>query len=53
MIVTLCRELATYNSAKHSMRTVEPPLALEDMTEDMEVVLSNSARTAMMTAGVL
>ena len=48
-----CRELATYNSAKHSMRTVEPPLALEDITEDVEAVLSNSARIAMMTAVIL
>ena len=48
-----CRKPATYNSAKHSMRTVEPPLALEDITEDVETVLSNSARTAMMTAEIL
>lgn len=47
------RGLATYNSAKHSMRTVEPPLALEDITEDVEAVLSNSARMAMMTAEIL
>lgn len=46
-----CR--ATYNSAKHSMRTGGPPLALEDMTEDIEAVLSNSARMAMMTAEIL
>ena len=48
-----CRELATYNSARHSMRSVEPPLVLEDMTEDVETVLSNSARMAMMTAEIL
>lgn len=52
-IVSPCTELETYNSAKHSMRTVEPPLVLEDITEDVEIVLSNSARTAMMTAEML
>ena len=35
------------------MRTVEPPLALADMTEDVEAALSNSARMAMMTAEML
>lgn len=53
MVVSPCSELATYNSAKHSMRTVVPPLALEDITEDVETVLSNSARMAMMTAEIL
>jgi hypothetical protein len=47
------RELAAYNSAKHSIRTVEPPLVFEDITEDVETVLSNSARMAMMTAEIL
>jgi hypothetical protein len=53
MVVSPCRELETYNSAKQSMRTVEPPLVLGDITEDVEAVLSNSARTAMMTAEML
>jgi hypothetical protein len=53
IVVSLYEELATYNSAKHSMRIVEPPLASEDMTEDVEFVLSNSARMAMMTAAML
>lgn len=53
MVVSPCRGLATYNSAKHSMRTVEPPFALEDITEDMETVLSNSARMAMITTEIL
>jgi hypothetical protein len=53
MKVGLHRELAAYNSAKHSIRTVEPPLVFEDITEDVETVLSNSARMAMMTAEIL
>ena len=51
--MTLCKKLVTHNSAKHSMRTVELPLALEDKTEDVEAILSNSARVAMITADIL
>jgi len=40
----------TYNSARHSIRIVEPPLA--DIVDEVEAAASNSARTATMTAAI-
>lgn len=40
----------TYNSARHSMRTLDP--GAEEIVDEVEAALSSSARTATMTAAI-